>query len=62
MGEVVQRIDGRPYNQYVRDAIFLPLGMHPGAARTCILAMSSLCTVVGCTPAPFRGHLLTHTP
>lgn len=28
LGELVRRIDGRPYEQYVRDAIFLPLGMH----------------------------------
>jgi CubicO group peptidase (beta-lactamase class C family) len=27
LGEIVRRIDGRPYEQYVRDEIFLPLGM-----------------------------------
>lgn len=27
LGEIVRRIDGRPYSQYVREEIFLPLGM-----------------------------------
>jgi CubicO group peptidase (beta-lactamase class C family) len=27
LGEVVRRIDGRPYDQYVREEVFLPLGM-----------------------------------
>ena len=27
LGEVVRRVDGRPYEQYVRDEIFEPLGM-----------------------------------
>lgn len=27
LAEIVQRLDGRPYPQYVRDEIFLPLGM-----------------------------------
>jgi CubicO group peptidase (beta-lactamase class C family) len=27
LGELVRRIDGRPFDQYVRDEIFLPLGM-----------------------------------
>jgi CubicO group peptidase (beta-lactamase class C family) len=28
LAEIVQRIDGRPFSQYVRDEIFEPLGMH----------------------------------
>ncbi|HEV2292763.1 MAG TPA: serine hydrolase domain-containing protein [Tepidisphaeraceae bacterium] len=28
LGEIVRRADGRPYEQYVREAIFQPLGMH----------------------------------
>ena len=35
LGEVVCRIDGRPYDQYVREEIFLPLGM-----SDCWLSMS----------------------
>jgi CubicO group peptidase (beta-lactamase class C family) len=27
LGEIVHRVDGRPFSQYVREAIFLPLGM-----------------------------------
>lgn len=27
LGELVRRLDGRPYSQYARDEIFLPLGM-----------------------------------
>jgi CubicO group peptidase (beta-lactamase class C family) len=27
LGEIIRRLDGRPYEQYVREAIFLPLGM-----------------------------------
>jgi CubicO group peptidase (beta-lactamase class C family) len=27
LGEIVRRVDGRPYENYVRDEIFLPLGM-----------------------------------
>lgn len=27
LGEVVRRVDGRPYSQYVREAIFEPIGM-----------------------------------
>jgi CubicO group peptidase (beta-lactamase class C family) len=27
LGELIRRIDGRPFEQYVRDEIFLPLGM-----------------------------------
>ena len=34
LGEIVRRIDGRPYDQYVRDDIFLPLDM-----TDCYLAM-----------------------
>ena len=28
LGEVVRRLDGRPFDRYVREAIFEPLGMH----------------------------------
>jgi len=28
LGEIIRRLDGRPYQQYVRDEIFLPLGMN----------------------------------
>jgi CubicO group peptidase (beta-lactamase class C family) len=28
LGELVRRIDGRPYSQYVREEIFEPLGLH----------------------------------
>jgi CubicO group peptidase (beta-lactamase class C family) len=28
LAEIVRRIDGRPFDQYVREAIFLPIGMH----------------------------------
>lgn len=28
LGELVRRIDGRPFEQYVRDELFLPLGMN----------------------------------
>ncbi len=28
LAEVVRRVDGRPFEQYVRDEIFVPLGMH----------------------------------
>ena len=28
LGEIIRRLDGRPYQQYVREAIFLPLGMN----------------------------------
>ncbi|HVM52522.1 MAG TPA: serine hydrolase domain-containing protein [Acidimicrobiales bacterium] len=28
LAEIVQRLDGRPFSQYVRDEIFEPLGMH----------------------------------
>jgi CubicO group peptidase (beta-lactamase class C family) len=28
LGELVRRIDGRPFERYVREAIFLPLGMN----------------------------------
>ncbi len=28
LGEIIRRRDGRPYEQYVRDEIFLPLGMN----------------------------------
>jgi CubicO group peptidase (beta-lactamase class C family) len=28
LGEIVRRLDGRPYSRYVREAIFEPLGMH----------------------------------
>ncbi len=28
LAEIVQRVDGRPFSQYVRDEIFEPLGMH----------------------------------
>lgn len=28
LGEVIRRIDGRPFSQYVREEIFLPLGMN----------------------------------
>ncbi len=28
LGEIVRRMDGRPFSQYVRDEIFLPLGMN----------------------------------
>ncbi|MDB5354349.1 MAG: pbpE 2 [Phycisphaerales bacterium] len=28
LGEIVRRLDGRPYENYVRDEIFLPLGMN----------------------------------
>jgi CubicO group peptidase (beta-lactamase class C family) len=27
LGELVRRLDGRPFQQYIRDAIFLPIGM-----------------------------------
>ncbi|HEX2849544.1 MAG TPA: serine hydrolase domain-containing protein [Acidimicrobiales bacterium] len=27
LGEIVRRVDGRPFSQYVRDEVFLPLGM-----------------------------------
>ena len=27
LGEIIRRIDGRPYDRYVRDEIFVPLGM-----------------------------------
>ncbi len=27
LGEIVRRVDGRPFSEYVREAIFLPLGM-----------------------------------
>ena len=27
LGEIIRRLDGRPFEQYVRDEIFLPLGM-----------------------------------
>lgn len=27
LGEIVRRLDGRPFDRYVREAIFLPLGM-----------------------------------
>ena len=28
LGEIVRRVDGRPFERYVRDEIFLPLGMN----------------------------------
>lgn len=28
LAEIIQRIDGRPYSRYVREAIFEPLGLH----------------------------------
>jgi CubicO group peptidase (beta-lactamase class C family) len=28
LAELVRRLDGRPYDKYVRDAVFAPLGMH----------------------------------
>ena len=28
LGEIVRRVDGRPFARYVREAIFAPLGMH----------------------------------
>ena len=28
LGEIVRRLDGRPFDRYVREAIFEPLGMH----------------------------------
>ena len=36
LGEIVRRCDGRPFEQYVREAVFAPLGMddcHIGMAR-----------------------------
>ncbi len=36
LGELVRRLDGRPFQEYVRDEIFLPLGMH-----NCWIGMSA---------------------
>ena len=45
LGEVVRRVDGRPFPEYVRDEVFLPLGMDD-----CWIGMPA---------ARFRGYLET---
>ena len=35
LGEIIRRLDGRPFEQYAREAIFAPLGMHD-----CFVGMS----------------------
>ena len=66
LGELIRVIDGRPYSQYVREAIFTPLGMSDchigmspatfaayhkaGMPRPCARCAQLRCTAPNCTP------------